>query len=210
MLQKPKTLAHLIAAAVAGLCVLSAAAQDEERATAVFAGGCFWCMEPPFDKLDGVHSTVSGYAGGNLENPTYKQVSAGGTGHLEVIQVTYDPKKVSYETLLETYWANVDPLDDGGQFCDRGESYKTAIFYSSAEQEQAARRSKSLVGETLGANIATRIVELDRFYDAEDYHQDYYMKNPVRYKFYRWNCGRDARLEQVWADKAGEQIPLFD
>ena len=187
-----------------------AMAQNSSTKTTVFAGGCFWCMEPPFDKLDGVISTVLGFAGGHLANPTYNQVTAGGTGHLEAVQIAYDPQKVSIEILLETYWANVDPVDSGGQFCDRGESYTTAVFYADKAQEQAAQRSKALVADLLGGEIATKIIALDKFYPAEDYYQNYYMKNTLRYKFYRWNCGRDARLEKVWGERASEHITLFD
>lgn len=187
-----------------------AVAQDAPTKAIVFAGGCFWCMEPPYDKLDGVISTVSGYAGGHLANPTYRQVTAGRTGHLETVQITYDPKKVSLETLLEVFWANIDPLDSGGQFCDRGESYTTAIFFDGEDQEQAARHSKSLAASYLGRELATKISALDEFYPAEDYHQDYYMKNPGRYKFYRWNCGRDSRLEDIWGENAGDRVALFD
>ena len=187
-----------------------AMAQNSSTKTTVFAGGCFWCMEPPFDKLDGVVSTVLGFAGGHLANPTYNQVTAGGTGHLEAVQIAYDPQKVSIEILLETYWANVDPVDSGGQFCDRGESYTTAVFYADEAQEQAAQRSKALVADLLGGEIATKIIALDKFYPAEDYYQNYYMKNTLRYKFYRWNCGRDARLEKVWGERASEHITLFD
>ncbi len=167
-------------------------------ATATFAGGCFWCMEPPFDALDGVVSTTSGYTGGRTKNPTYEQVSEGRTGHAEVLQVVYDPSKIGYEQLLEVYWRNVDPLDGGGQFCDRGPQYRPAIFFHSAEQQQQAEASKQRVATRLGRPIATEIVQASTFYAAEDYHQDYYKKNPVRYKFYSWNCGRAQRLERIW------------
>ncbi len=167
-------------------------------------------MEPPFDKQEGVISTVSGFAGGHVANPTYNQVTAGGTGHLEVVQITYDPAKVSIETLLEIYWANVDPIDAGGQFCDRGESYTTAVFYTDEEQKEAAQNSKLAVTSRLGKDTATKIVALDQFYPAEDYHQDYYEKNPLRYKYYRWGCGRDARLKEVWGESAGKHIALFN
>jgi len=175
------------------------------QATAVFAGGCFWCMEPPFDALPGVVSTTSGYAGGTQANPTYKQVTAGGTGHLEVVQVIYDPAQVSYAQLLEVYWQNVDPLDGGGQFCDRGASYKTAVFYSNAMEQQAAERSKVQLAKSFEADIATQVLQLSAngFYPAEDYHQNYYQKNPLRYKYYRNSCGRDARLAQLWGEAAG-------
>jgi peptide-methionine (S)-S-oxide reductase len=187
-----------------------AAAQDAPTKTIVFAGGCFWCMEPPYDKLDGVLLTISGYAGGHVANPTYRQVTAGGTGHLETVQITYDPKKISVKKLLEVFWANIDPLDDGGQFCDRGESYTTAILFAGEEQEQASRHSKKLATSHIGRDLATKIIALNKFYPAEDYHQDYHTKNPARYKFYRWNCGRDSRLEDVWGKNAGKHVALFD
>lgn len=161
-------------------------------------------MEPPFDALPGVVSTTSGYAGGTLANPTYKQVTAGGSGHLEVVQVIYDPAQVTYEQLLEVYWRNVDPLDGGGQFCDRGVSYQTAIFTTNNAEQQAAERSKAQVAITFDAAIATQVTPLigsasaTGFYPAEGYHQDYYQKNPLRYKYYRNSCGRDARLAQLW------------
>lgn len=172
------------------------------QATAVFAGGCFWCMEPPFDALPGVVSTTSGYAGGTAANPTYKQVTAGGTGHLEVVQVIYDPELVSYEQLLEVYWRNVDPLDAGGQFCDRGVSYQTAIFSANATEQQTAERTKAQLAANFGSTIATEVKSLPAggFYPAEDYHQDYYLKNPLRYKYYRNSCGRDARLAELWGE----------
>jgi peptide-methionine (S)-S-oxide reductase len=179
-----------------------------DQASAVFAGGCFWCMEPPFDALPGVVSTTSGYAGGTLANPTYKQVTAGGSGHLEVVQVIYDPAQLTYEELLEVYWHNVDPLDAGGQFCDRGVSYQTAIFATNNAEQQAAERSKAQVAITFDAAIATQVKPLvgsgsaTGFYPAEGYHQDYYQKNPLRYKYYRNSCGRDARLAQLWGDPA--------
>ena len=201
-----------VALICAALSLLStpAVANETSSKTIVFAGGCFWCMEPPYDKLDGVISTISGYAGGHVENPTYQQVIGGRTGHLETVQITYDPQKVSLETLLEVFWANIDPLDSGGQFCDRGESYTTAIFFSGDAQQQAAQHSKSLASNYLDKDLATKLIELDKFYPAEDYHQDFYMENPTRYKFYRWNCGRDARLEQVWGESAGKRVKLFD
>ena len=167
---------------------------------ATFAGGCFWCMEPPFDKLEGVISTTSGYAGGHTANPTYRQVTRGNTGHTEVVQVEYDPDLVSYEKLLEVFWENIDPLDAGGQFCDRGDSYRTGVFYHNGEQQQLAQRSKQALeaGQRFSKPIVTEITQLQRFYPAEFYHQDYYKKNPNRYKFYRFTCGRDARLNALW------------
>ncbi|WP_156925399.1 peptide-methionine (S)-S-oxide reductase MsrA [Nitratidesulfovibrio termitidis] len=167
-------------------------------ATAVFAGGCFWCMEKPFDQLDGVLDTTSGYTGGNVNNPTYKQVSSGVTGHAESLRVTYDPAKVSYETLLDVFWRNVDPLDAGGQFCDRGNQYRSAIFVANAAQHNAAEASKKAIEARLGKPVATSIEDASIFWPAEDYHQDYYRKNPIRYAYYRTGCGRDRRLEQVW------------
>jgi len=178
---------------------------NDQTATAIFAGGCFWCMEPPFDKLEGVISTISGYSGGHTENPTYKQVSSETTGHYEVLKVTYDPNKVDYETLLNVFWHNVDPLDPSGQFCDKGESYRTAIFYNSDEQKKLAESSKQkLVDEKIfQQEVVTEILEAKKFYPAEDYHQDYYQKNPLRYKYYRFSCGRDERLEELWKESAG-------
>jgi len=172
-------------------------------ASAVFAGGCFWCMEPPFDALDGVVSTTSGFTGGSVANPSYEQVSAGGTGHVEAVQIVYDPKRIGYEKLLEVYWRNVDALDDGGQFCDRGESYRSAIFVHDAEERRLAEESKRAIGERLGRPVATQIRDAAPFYPAEEYHQDYYRKNPIRYRFYRGRCGRDARLKELWGEAAG-------
>jgi peptide-methionine (S)-S-oxide reductase len=172
------------------------------EARATFAGGCFWCMEPPFDKLDGVISTTSGYAGGHVVNPTYKEVSAGGTGHAEVVQVLYDPERVSYQELLEVFWHNVDPLDPGGQFCDRGAEYRTAIFFHDQEQRRLAEASKRELEQSgrFQRPIVTQIMPLPAFYAAEDYHQDYYIKNPLRYRYYRTACGRDARLRELWKE----------
>jgi peptide-methionine (S)-S-oxide reductase len=173
------------------------------EAVATFAGGCFWCMEPPYDKLDGVKTTVSGFMGGHVKDPSYDQVVRGGTGHAEVVQVTYDPEVVSYETLLAVYWRNVDPFDAGGQFCDRGASYRPEIFWHTESQREAAAVSKAELEERFDREIAVDVTAAGEFYPAEDYHQDYYEKNPVRYKFYRWNCGRDGRLQEVWGDEAG-------
>jgi len=198
---------------VVALALLASAACRAEQATppapvpgtasAVFAGGCFWCMEPPFDALDGVVSTTSGFTGGSVANPSYEQVSAGGTGHVEAVQVVYDPKRIGYEKLLEVYWRNVDALDDGGQFCDRGESYRSAIFVHDAEERRLAEESKRAIGERLGRPVATQIRDAAPFYPAEEYHQDYYRKNPIRYRFYRGRCGRDARLKELWGEAAG-------
>ena len=186
------------------LCCASTFAQDENSATqktsvAVFAGGCFWCMEPPFDALTGVLKTISGYTGGSVVNPTYEAVSQGNTGHLEAVEVTYDPAVVSYEKLLEVFWQNIDPFDNEGQFCDKGDQYKAVIFYLDEGQKQSAESSKEGIVKKLGGKpITTAIKPAGKFYPAEDYHQDYYLKNPLRYKFYRYNCGRDQRLGQVW------------
>jgi peptide-methionine (S)-S-oxide reductase len=173
-----------------------------ETAKATFAGGCFWCMEPPFDKLDGVISTISGYAGGKKKNPTYEEVSAGNTGHAEVVQVTYDPKKITYEKLLEVFWRNVDPLTPNRQFCDVGSQYRTAIFYHDETQKRLAEESKKALSKRFKEPIVTEIVAASEFYPAEDYHQDYYTKNPLRYKYYRYSCGRDQRLETLWGPAA--------
>jgi len=203
-----RTTISKIAIALAGLMLGAAAlaaepaASDKTTATAIFAGGCFWCMEPPYDELTGVVATTSGYTGGQKLNPTYQEVSAGGTGHFEAVQIAYDPTKVSYEKLLEVFWRNVDPLDGGGQFCDRGDSYKTAIFYQNEEQKRLAERSKTEIEQRLGKKVATPILPAATFYAAEDYHQDYYMKNPLRYKYYRYSCGRDQRLEKLWGKKS--------
>ena len=167
---------------------------------ATFAGGCFWCMEGPFDKLDGVVSTTSGYIGGQKENPTYKQVTAGDTGHTEAVQIVYDSNKVSYKQLLEVFWINHDPTEADGQFCDKGSQYRPGIFYHDEEQKTLAETSKKVIDETktFSEPVVTEITEASTFYPAEDYHQDYYVKNPFRYKFYRYGCGRDSRLEQLW------------
>ena len=200
--QHRKTIVPLLAVLLA-VALAPAAAAEGSEARATFAGGCFWCMEKPFDELEGVISTVSGYAGGHLEDPSYQDVTAGGSGHAEVVQVTYDPDTVSYATLLEVFWRNVDPFDAGGQFCDRGSSYRTGIFYHSAEQARLARRSKREMSRRFSRGIVTEIEKLETFYPAEDYHQNYYKRNPVRYRFYRTSCGRDRRLEAVWGDEAG-------
>ncbi len=167
-------------------------------ASAVFAGGCFWCMEQPFDDLDGVLSTTSGYTGGSVPDPTYEQVSAGNTGHVEAVEVVYDPERIGFDELLAMFWRNIDPLDDGGQFCDRGSPYRTAIFVHDTEQRRLAEASRQAIREQLGQPLATPIRDAGPFYAAEDHHQDYYRKNPLRYRYYRRGCGRDARLEELW------------
>jgi peptide-methionine (S)-S-oxide reductase len=189
--------------AIGGLLLLAAGtsgASAGEEARATFAGGCFWCMEPPFDEIPGVKSTTSGYAGGEKANPTYQEVASGATRHAEVVQVVYDPEKVTYRQLLEVFWKNVDPVDPGGQFCDRGRQYRTAIFYEGEDQRQAALASKQALEESgrFPWPIATEIEPLRAFYPAEDYHQDFYRRNIRRYWTYRSGCGRDSRLEQLW------------
>lgn len=170
-----------------------------EKAT--FAGGCFWCMEPPFDKLEGVVSTTVGYTGGDEKDPTYEAVSAGMTGHAEAIEIVYDPAKVRYETLLEVFWRNVDPTTPNRQFCDVGAQYRTAVFYHGEAQKKAAEASKAKLAGAAGlggAAVVTEVVVAGPFYPAEEYHQNYYVKNPLRYKYYRWGCGRDERLREIW------------
>jgi peptide-methionine (S)-S-oxide reductase len=205
----PRLVSMLAVAAVALSAAAGALAQQDSatmpkdgEALATFAGGCFWCMEPPYDKLDGVLATTSGYTGGSQLDPTYQEVSGGGTGHTEAVQITYDPSKVTYETLLEVFWRNVDPLDAGGQFCDRGSQYRTGIFVHDEEQRRLAEASKQALesGGRFDQPIVTEVTTASAFYPAEDYHQDYYEKNPVRYKFYRWNCGRDQRLAELWGE----------
>jgi peptide methionine sulfoxide reductase msrA/msrB len=175
---------------------------NQNLETATFAGGCFWCVESDFEKIDGVASVVSGYTGGKIKDPTYKEVSAGGTGHVEAIQVHFDPEKVTYNELLDAFWRHVDPTDSGGQFVDRGPQYRTAIFHHSAEQKRMAEESKKELDRSgiYDKPVVTEIVEFTVFYDAEEYHQDYYKKNPLRYKYYRRGSGRDRFLTSVWGD----------
>jgi peptide-methionine (S)-S-oxide reductase len=175
-----------------------ATAHTAEVATAVFAGGCFWCTESDFDHMAGVISTTSGYTGGRVANPTYEQVSAGGTGHFEAVRIVYDPRRISYQQLVARYFRTVDPLNGGGQFCDHGDQYRTAIFVANPAERRIAEAIKAQVQRQLRQPVATLVVARAPFYPAEEYHQDYYRKNPVRYRFYRWNCGRDQRLGQVW------------
>ena len=202
-----RTLPLVLAALLATLAAFAAPAPavPAGMAVATFAGGCFWCMEPPFDKLPGVTATISGYTGGRTVNPSYEQVSSGSTGHAEAVQVIYDPKKVSYEKLLEVFWVNIDPTVKDRQFCDSGNQYRTGIFYSDEAQRKAAEASKAAIEKSkpFKQAIVTPIEMAGAFYAAEDYHQDYYKKNPVRYNFYRTGCGRDARLKELWGDKAG-------
>ncbi len=180
------------------------ATYDEKKMKiATFAGGCFWCTEADFEKADGVVEAISGYTGGHTENPTYHQVSAGGTGHAEAVQVIYDPQKITYDELLDVFWRHIDPTDAGGQFVDRGSSYRSAIFYHDDEQNRLAETSRRALEASgrFDRPIVTEIVKLDKFYKAEDYHQDYYKKNALRYKFYRFGSGRDQFLSRVWGDQ---------
>ena len=200
----------LVTAAILAATAMSSAlaASDDELATATFAGGCFWCVESDFDTVPGVVETISGYTGGTVDNPTYKQVSEGGTGHREAVQIRYDPKQVSYERLLHIFWRSVDPTDGGGQFCDRGESYQTAIFAGNEEERHLAEASKEALERSmvLDAPVVTPIEVGGEFYPAEDYHQDYYEKNPFRYRYYRFACRRDSKVQQVWGKQAHDGI----
>ncbi len=194
----------LLVLAVGGPMVFgtSRAESPKDLAKATFAGGCFWCMEEVFEKVDGVVDVRSGYIGGQGKNPTYEEVSAGGTGHAEAVEIVYDPKQVTYAELLKAFWRNVDPTTPDRQFCDRGDQYRPAIFYQNEEQQQLAESSKQVVEETKSFSdpIQVEIVQATDFYEAETYHQDFYKKNPIRYKFYKWNCGRAQRLEELWGE----------
>jgi peptide-methionine (S)-S-oxide reductase len=197
----------LLMTAIAGFMLSSTTsdAQPASLAKATFAGGCFWCMEGPFDKLDGVVSTTSGYIGGTTKNPSYQAISKGTTGHTEAVEIVYDPKKVSYEKLLYVFWRNIDPTTKNRQFCDAGTQYRSGIFTHDAAQKTAADASKNALvkAKPFKGNIETEITEATIFYAAEDYHQDYYKKNPVRYAYYRNGCGRDQRLKELWGAEAG-------
>jgi peptide-methionine (S)-S-oxide reductase len=207
--------ATLLIAGIAAAGVFAQTKQEKQAsaprpsttAIATFAGGCFWCTEADFDKVDGVISTTSGYIGGKTANPTYDSVSAGNSGHAEAVQVVFDPSKVSYSKLLEYYWRTIDPTTKDRQFCDSGSPYRTAIFTHDEQQRALAEASKKALSNNKPFRdpIVTEIVNATQFYPAEDYHQDYYTKNPVRYKFYRTNCGRDARLKQLWGSQAQQQ-----
>ena len=177
---------------------------EKQPSTAIFAGGCFWCMEPPFDKLDGVISTTSGYIGGHKDNPTYKEVSSGTTGHTEAIEIKYDASKIKYKELLTVFWKNIDPTSGNGQFCDRGSQYRPGIFYLNDDQRKAAVNSLNQLekNKPFKAPVKVEITEATTFYAAEDYHQDYYLTNPIRYKYYRYACGRDKRLEHIWGENS--------
>ena len=192
--------ASLLLTAIAANAQTTKPAAGAATAKAIFAGGCFWCMEHPFDVLPGVVSTTSGYIGGQKKNPTYEEVSSGRTGHTEAVQVVYDPKKVTYEKLLDVFWHNIDPTVKDQQFCDHGSQYRSGIFYTDDEQKRLADASKAALdrNKPFSAAIVTEITRATEFYPAEDYHQDFYLKNPLRYKYYRSGCGRDARLKQLW------------
>ena len=193
---KPRIIECLSFAAL--LFLVAPMLASAQTAKATFAGGCFWCMEPPFDELAGVISTTSGYTAGKIKNPTYEQVSSGSTGHTEALQVVYDPKKITYEKLLEVFWHNIDPVAANGQFCDLGSQYRSGIYYHDGNQKSAAEKSKKSIQTRFKQPVATEIAAATVFYPAEDYHQDYYKKNPVRYKLYSHGCGRAQRLEEVW------------
>ena len=202
--------AAVLAAAISAVIALggnNAAAGEPE--VAIVAGGCFWCVESDFDKVPGVLATISGYTGGHLPDPTYKDVTSETSGHREAVKIEFDPDVLSYDMLLDIFWRSVDPTDPGGQFCDRGESYTTAIFAVDQEQRKIAEVSKAELEQSgaLAKPIATPILDAATFYPAEDYHQDYHRKNPLRYSFYRYNCGRDAQVEAVWGDEAHSGIP---
>jgi len=186
---------HMMAAPAAG------------QVEAIFAGGCFWCMEPPFDKLDGVISTTSGYTSGMRVDPTYEEVSAGKTGHTEALKIVYDPSKITYEKLLQVFWRNHDPLTANAQFCDKGSQYRAGIYYGNDEEKRLAESTKAAIAQSgrFTQPIATEIVAATTFYPAEDYHQDYYIKNPIKYKYYSTSCGRARRLKELWGDEAGGQ-----
>ena len=188
------------------LCLAAVDAVDaQELARATFAGGCFWCMEPPFDKLEGVVSTTSGYTGGRTTAPTYEQVSAGRTGHAEAVEVVYNPRKVTYAQLLDVFWRNIDPLTANAQFCDTGSQYRAAIFVHDETQRRLAEDSRRAVEERLRKAVVTEVVTASKFWPAEDEHQDYYKKNPIRYSLYRAGCGRDQRLEMIWGPAAKDR-----
>ena len=193
----------LLATLWAILAIAPSLAEDTRLEKATFAGGCFWCLEEALDKVEGVVSTTSGYTGGHTAHPTYGEVSAGGTGHAESVEVLYDPQKVSYTTLLSAFWRNIDPTTPDRQFCDVGTQYRPAIFYHDETQKRLAEESKRALdqGKPFKEPLMTQIVPASTFYPAEQYHQDFYQKNPVRYKFYKWNCGRAQRLEQLWGKK---------
>lgn len=191
---------------ILGMTSLSHAAMGEKNGVAIFAGGCFWCMQHPFDELPGVISTTAGYIGGETEHPTYAQVSAGGTGHAEAVQVVFDPARIQYSQLLDVYWRNTDPTTPNRQFCDAGTQYRPAIFYLNERQRELAEASKSALQKSrpFVEPVITEIAPAGVFWRAEEYHQNYYLKNPIRYKYYRFGCGRDYRLKQLWGARGHE------
>jgi peptide-methionine (S)-S-oxide reductase len=197
----PAALLLMVGFTLAGAQGQSARTAVREKAT--FAGGCFWCMEHPFDELEGVVSVTSGYTGGHKKNPTYEEVSSGTTGHTESVQILYDPAKIAYAKLLDVFWHNIDPTVQDRQFCDAGTQYRSAIFYHNEEQKRLAEESKKALEKSgrFKSPIYTEIVPASEFYPAEEYHQHYYKKNPIRYNFYRYNCGRDQRLNELWGTK---------
>jgi peptide-methionine (S)-S-oxide reductase len=211
-IRSPQSVAVLAGIAATALAFISSAgAQDQvsspdakRLSSAVFAGGCFWCVESDFDKLDGVVSTTSGYTGGTVDRPTYEQVSHEKTGHYEAVKVTYDSDKVSYGDLVDYFFHHIDPTDAAGQFCDKGESYRSAVFVANDEQREVAETEVSMINESgvLDAPVVTKIVDASTFWPAETYHQDYYKKNPLKYRYYRTACGRDARVKKIWAGES--------
>lgn len=192
------TMFQRLALLALALVLFATAATAQQKAVATFAGGCFWCEESAYEGVKGVVSVTSGYTGGVAKNPTYEEVSSGSTGHRESVEVVYDPRVVSYQQLLDIFWHNVDPFDNSGQFCDHGSQYRGAIFVHDAQQRAAAEASKAAVVKRFGKPVVTDILPAAQFWPAEDYHQDYYKKNPVRYRIYRFNCGRDERLKEIW------------
>lgn len=195
-----------LALAMLTLGTFSDLAANAAQKSAIFAGGCFWCVEADYDGVKGVISTTSGYIGGTAESANYKTVSNGGTGHYEAVKIVYDPGKVTYRKLVDIFWRTVDPTDAGGQFCDRGSSYKTGVFVTNDKEREIAVASKKRAEAALGRKIVTPILNATPFYKAEGYHQNYYKKNPVRYKIYRYGCGRDARIKSLWGNQAHQGI----
>ncbi len=188
--------------AISAIALFALGARAGERGEAIFAGGCFWCEEAAFEGVPGISAVISGYTGGFTKNPSYEEVSSGTTGHAESVRVVFDPSKISYAQLLERFWHSVDPLSANGQFCDRGNQYRSAIFYLDDAQKRAAEESKKQVETQLKQAVATEIVKAGEFYPAEDYHQDFFKKNPIRYQSYRLGCGRDRRLKELWGAQA--------
>ena len=195
-------------ALITATAVVQASAHEMTKAT--FAGGCFWCIEADFDRVPGVLKTISGYTGGRTEEPTYEKISRGNTGHHEALQITYDPAKVNYKQLLTVFWHSIDPIDGGGQFCDRGDPYQTAVFVHNKQQRKLAEASKATMAKKMGQKLFTPIESAAKFYPAESYHQDYYRKNPLRYRYYRWNCGRNQRVRELWGEDAYKGLPAKD